>query len=172
MVCGIDPGKQGGFAVLDENSKILRLEVMPDSVGGLCFLVNDLVMNFPSIIFVIEDIHSIFGVSKGSMFTMGRGVGNLEASVICNGGGLCHVTPKKWQSAIWKPEDIVLKDPSAKRKIKDTKATSMNAVKRLYPNVDFRYGDNEKKTGKRVRDHDGLIDAVLIAFYGVETYLK
>lgn len=172
MVCGIDPGKQGGFAVLDENGKIRRLEVMPDSVAELCFLVNNLVMNFPSLIFVIEDIHSIFGVSKGSMFTMGRGVGRLEASVVCNGGGLYHVQPKKWQLTIWKPEDIVIKDPSAKRKVKDTKATSMNAVKRLYPGTDFRYGDNEKKTGKRTKEHDGLIDAVLIALYGVETYIK
>lgn len=168
-ICGIDPGRQGGFAIVNEG-KIERLEVMPDNLAGLCALINEIV-NFPVYTFVIEDIHSIFGVSKGSMFTMGRGLGAIEASVICNGGGLLHVAPKKWQSFIWTDDDIVIKDPSAKRKVKDTKATSLNAIKRLYPDQDFRYGDSEKKTGKRTKDHDGLIDAVLIALYGAKTYL-
>jgi len=41
----------------------------------------------------------------------------------------------------------------------------LNAVKRLFPEADFKYGDLEKVSGRRSNEHDGLVDAALISMY-------
>ena len=97
---------------------------------------------------------------------MGRGLGNIEAALYCNNLNFTFVRPSDWQSRIWIDEDIVKKS-SKKKKVNDTKTTSLNAARRLFPKHDMRYGLNEKRyTGRdRVNDHDGIVDALLIALY-------
>ena len=74
------------------------------------------------------------------------------------------VQPKKWQS-IWEGVPIQ-KVPTGKKNKKgepmyktDTKATSLLAVQRLFPNIDLRASERCKIP------HDGIVDALLMAEY-------
>lgn len=56
-------------------------------------------------------------------------------------------------------KDIVIKGKPTKKKEVNTKKTSMNAAKRIFPNVDFRKNERCKKPD------DNKIDSLLIAEY-------
>lgn len=170
FICGIDPGISAGAISLLKDKDLIKTWVLPKGDKGLdledlCNIISE-IQSIYKPLFVLEEIHSIFGAAVGTMFKMGRGVGNIEATLSCNGCSYILVQPKKWQSKIWLESDIVYKDPSAKRKVKDTKATSLNAVKRLFPNESEKlmYGSNEKISGRRNLFKDGIVDSVLIAY--------
>jgi hypothetical protein len=73
-----------------------------------------------------------------------------------------RIAPKKWQASVIQPSDVVLKEG---KKTKDTKKTALNAAKRIFPN------ENLVPKGKKV-PHDGLVDALLIAYYGFLKYYR
>lgn len=170
-VVGIDPGVSAGAICLIESpsGKLVgkwTLERHPS--GGLDLFGLDarikLIKHDLSLCkWYLEDIHSIWGTSKSSTAIMMRGLGNLEQALASNFCDFEMVQPKRWQK-IWEEEDLVYKDSLAKRKVKDTKQTSLRCVKRLYPTIDLRYGDNEsKKSDRRTKPHSGIVDALLIA---------
>ena len=77
------------------------------------------------------------------------------------------VQPKEWQSVIWINSDIVAtikevqtKKGVVKRKEINTKKTSINAAKRLFPSIDFRRNVRCKNID------DNKVDSLLIAEYG------
>lgn len=166
---GIDPGKYGAIVRISTRG-VIKQWVMPLRSDGsidlaeLCRILSKLRAKKVA----LELTHSIYGTGKGSMFTMGRGLGNIEAALFCNGIPFEYVKPVDWQTRIWIESDIIKKkSKNGKRLVNDTKATSLRAAKRLFPKNDFRYGDNEKrhKGRERSKDHDGLVDAILIAQY-------
>lgn len=169
-VCGIDPGISAGAISLIQND-FIRSWVLPKAKEGglnldeLCEIISEIETNYKPI-WLIEDIHSIFGSSAKSMFNMAKGVGHLEGILNCSVENWRRIQPKEWQKKVWILSDIVFKDPNAKRLVKDTKATSLNAVERLFPNEELIYGVNEVR-GRRTKKHEGIIDSLLIAYsYG------
>ena len=167
MYVGIDPGKKGAIVYIDNDGKLVSKYVIPivKSSGDidiplLCDMIGEISLVTTEV--WLEQIHAIFKTSKGSMFTMGRGLGNIEAALYCKGLIVNYVRPKTWQKEIWLPEDIVWEKP----KKKDTKATSVKAAQRLFPGTEFLFGDNEKKNNRRSKPRDGIADAMLIALYG------
>lgn len=169
-ICGIDPGISAGAISLLKDKDLIKTWVLPKGDKGLdledlCNIVSE-IQSIYKPLFVLEEIHAIFGTAVGSMFSMARGLGNIESTLSCNECNYILVQPKKWQFKVWLDSDIVYKDPSAKRKVKDTKATSLNAVKRLFPNESEKlmYGSNEKISGRRNLFKDGIVDSVLIAY--------
>lgn len=164
---GIDPGKQGAIVSIGPNNEV-RKRTIPVfkgdiDLGMLCNIIDELVDH----IVCLELIHAIFGASKGTMFTMGRGLGNIEAALHCKGVNFEFARPKEWQKAVWSAEDWVGGITPSGRKVTDTKATSLNAAQRLYPDLDLRYADDEKihKGRERSKPHDGIVDALLIAHF-------
>lgn len=170
---GFDVGKNGGIAVLDHKNNVL-LKSMPkigkeiDLIG-----VRDFLLSFDSeakISCVIEDVHSIFGSGATSNFQFGRALGVLEMAVVMLNFSFTKVAPKKWQKEMWEGVQPVLintgktnkKDGSIKYKV-DTKATSLIACKRLFPNIDLR--NTNRKTDRSKKEHDGIVDALLMAEY-------
>jgi hypothetical protein len=169
IVAGIDPGKNGGIVVCNNKTMNIIGKFTIPKIGkevdlmGLCRIISTYLAGIPV---VLEEPHSIVGTGKGSMFTMGRVLGNIEAALACNGIEYQLVSPKDWQKVVWQPEDIVkVKSKTGLKMVNDTKATSLNAVKRLFPEADFKYGDLEKVSGRRNNGHDGLVDAALISMY-------
>lgn len=166
---GIDPGKKGAIVKVYENGAVNAWKVPLTKEGEvdlarLCDILG-LITKDDSLI-GLENPHAIYGTSKGTMFTMGRVIGNIEAALTCNGANFCYVKPKEWQKIIWIDKDIVKKDKgSAKKKVRDTKATSLNAVKRLFPGVELRFDCTETPNNRRTKPHDGIVDALLIAEY-------
>ncbi len=166
-IAGVDPGRLGAICLINEDGELVNKYVFISSKKGLDLpKLNALILSIqkgwkPK--WYLEKVHSIFGSSKGSMFKLGENMGILEGMLEANGCDWSFLMPKFWQGKVWKESDIVYKDPSAKRKVKETKKTSLNCVKRLYPEMDFKYGDNEKNTNRRTKQNEGLIDAILIA---------
>lgn len=166
-VLGIDPGKSGGLVVICDDEVVFK-SIMPISgdsldIKCLCDLVTGLTRQY-NLIVVLEEVHSIFGSSAGSNFTFGFVCGAIEAVVVSCGIKLIKVQPKKWQKELWANSDICYKPkkPEQKNASVDTKASSLNCAKRLFPNVDFRKSDSARVT----KDHDGIVDACLLAEYG------
>lgn len=134
---------------------------------------------------VKEEIHAIFGSSASSTFEFGAADGTLEAFLKMlsisseNKFPIYTVQPKAWQSVAWKGVELVKGDPimdkgTKKQKVTkkgelrfktDTKATSTAAAHALFPGVSF--------IPPRCRnEHDGLIDAALIAYWGIKKHVK
>lgn len=162
---GIDPGLNGGLFAIAENGAIKSWK-MPVSGGkvdanGLYSLFSKLNTSC-DVTVVIEEVHSIFGTSASSNFTFGFVCGMIEAIVISHQLRFSKVQPKIWQKEIWLSSEVqykALKEGKTKKSI-DTKLTSQMAARRLFPKFDFRGTERSKK------DHDGIIDAALIAEYG------
>lgn len=173
FIVGIDPGvSAGGICLIESPSGNLVGKWILDKSpsGGLdLHSLNSRIIQIKHWLdlkpckWYLEDIHAIWGTSKSSTAIMMRGLGNLEQVLTCHFCDFEMIQPKRWQK-IWREEDLVYKDPHTSKKIKDTKATSLNALKRLYPGVDLRYADNEDtKSDRRTKFHTGLTDSLLIA---------
>lgn len=152
---GIDVGLNGGFALMLKDGTFI-LRTVPDTLEGIDSIFMELsdYTEGPCAV-AIEDVHAIFGSAAKATFKFGwiKGIKEALATSFFNGYDL--VQPKNWQKVIWTPEDVVLKDNGRK----DTKATSINAAQRIWPDQDFR------KSTRAKNPHDGLVDAALIAEY-------
>jgi hypothetical protein len=164
---GIDPGKEGGIVAMDERC-VMEKWITPRfkdeiDLDGFYDIFSKLINSY-TITVIIEDVHSIFGVSAAANFGLGFIVGATRAIIKAHGLKYVLVPPKDWQAEIWVHSDKIFKPlkEGKKRPTIDTKATSAMAAKRLFPKFDFRKSDSIRVT----KDHDGIIDAALIAEYG------
>lgn len=114
---------------------------------------------------IIEDIKSIFGVSKRTMLSMGKQIGYIQAYCNINNIPLLIVKPKQWQTI---NKNIPQVDhPNIVGKYKDTFYESINTL--------FYLLGVEKVNSiflNKKRYHDGKIDAFLIAYYIYKEYAK
>lgn len=157
---GIDVGQNGGVVSVDKDSNILNMYTIPKEekkvdYQGLYNLLK-LMQEEQDMIVCIEDVHSLFGMSAKSNFSFGHIKGAKEMACAALDCEYHLVQPKVWQKAVWLPEDAVIKENG---RTKDTKATSLNAARRLWPEEDFLATKRSKVP------HDGLVDAALIAEY-------
>lgn len=164
---GIDIGKNGGIVILSEDNEVIT-HAMPKvnkdeiDIHG----IGQIFQSIPGKIHCgIEDVHSIFGVGAKANFQFGRSLGIIEGIVAGYNLPFTKVSPKIWQKEMWmgiKPVEIntgkKTKEGNIKMKV-DTKATSLLAAKRLYPDLDLRATERSKKA------HDGIVDALLIATF-------
>ena len=169
FICAMDVGSKGAVAIL-ENGKYVDHLVFNDSKG--MFRVTDLVnfiLKYRKRIdhVYIEDVRSIFGSSAKSNFTFGENKGILIGIVAAYKLRYTLVYSKTWQKVAWQGIRPVTKKVKGKSKGKvvmkdkvDTKATSLLACKRLFPKV------NLLATSRSKKPHDGLVDSLLIAYYG------
>lgn len=162
---GIDPGGDGGIACIDFNGHVKKWG-MPNNGNGIEVLdlvsILDGLKEEYNVTLILEDVHSIFGTSAKSNFSFGFTCGAINAIVVTRLLKLLPVQPKAWQKIIWANSDKVYKPLKEKQKTAsiDTKATSLNACKRLFPGLDLR------KSARASKPHDGITDAILIAEYG------
>lgn len=172
FIIGADPGKKGGLVVLDRHGKIVdMLPTKCDKEGNIDALaIFQFVSQYSpkNTLVYKEEVHAIFGSSAVAMFEFGKSDGVLEAILFAAGFKFNLVQPKIWQKVAWLEQDKVqnptgkiLKGKKGLPQMKvDTKASSLNAAIRIFPETNF--------IQKRCRvPHDGLVDAALIAFYGL-----
>lgn len=157
---GIDPGKQGAFVVLDENSNILEKFGMP--LIGKEYDKQEIRNILASREFHkvgLENPDIIFGVSKSVVSSLSNCVGLLEGMMIGLGIPYILIKPKEWQKECWKHVKVQKK---ADGKGNDTKATSTLAAVNLWPAENFKITN---KGGVSVNFNDGMIDGALVAEY-------
>lgn len=154
---GIDPGKNGFICYnYDGHITYSTIPLINKEVD-----LNKLHTDFylwegnQDIHCVIEDVHAIFGSSAKATFNFGWIVGVLEMLLVAHEIPYTKVKPKDWQKVMW--EGVALQKKANGRT--DTKAMSLLAAKRLFPNEDLR------ATERSIKPHDGKVDALLLAEY-------
>jgi len=115
---------------------------------------------------IMEEVHAIFGSSAKATFSFGEINGLLKGILITAGIPYQLIQPKQWQKEIWINQDLVVdykkvtvKGVEQTRKEVNTKQTSFNAAKRLFPNVDLRKSERCKNWD------DNKVDSLLICEY-------
>lgn len=163
---GIDVGSKG-FLTLHLGNEFEFISIEDNDYYKLSSIMQELKIQYPNVVCVMEDVHALFGSSAKSTFSFGEINGLLKGLLISNNIPYHLVPPKKWQNEIWQHSDIevsykkiIKKDKEVLQNKINTKQTSINAAKRLFPNVDFRRTDRCKKID------DNKVDSLLIAEYG------
>lgn len=179
---GADPGKHGAVVLTNESVPsdviLIPAKVTNDKLDVVALWDSLYPYRNNIRLAAIEDVHALFGSSATGTFNFGEALGSLTAVIHL----LSHLSdtkfkiitiqPKLWQKEAWKGiskqyegpvinkttgEPKVLKSGAIQMKL-DTKATSLEASKHLYPEACF--------IPKRCRVvHDGCVDAALIAYY-------
>lgn len=181
---GIDPGIDGYICAIFESGIIKKhpIPLITKGVIDVRQLITDLSYykgaDLEPIV-IMEDVHALFQASKKSTWNFAHTVGVLESVVMVLDFPLHKVAPKKWQGILfegiplkYKPatkgkteidedgEEIEVK--TSKKPSLDTKAMALHAVTRLFPQ--FKLSDFYRG-GKSTKVHDGLVDALCIAYY-------
>ena len=138
---GIDPGKSGAFAVLDENGA----HVFPWGSEGFkrVLLVAESKAD-GQVMACVEKVGAMPGQGVTSMFNFGKNVGYIEGVLETLGIPYQLVPPQKWKKEFSLGSD---------------KKQSIEVCKRLFPDVSLR------RTDKCRTDDDGMAEALLMAEY-------
>lgn len=146
---GIDPGKNGGIAFIENGNNSSEAYPYSDDV-----LINNLKLIYAqgwhnAVICYLEHVHAMPKQGVSSTFNFGMNFGFIQGVLKAYGIRYELVTPQKWKKEFSCTSD---------------KNTSIEVCKRLFPNV------NLKATDRCRKDHDGMAEALLIAEYGRRHY--
>lgn len=161
----IDPGSKG-FIVTQCNGEFSFYSIEDNDLYQLSEIMAKIRNTYSNLVCVIEDVHSVFGSSAKSTFNFGFNKGYLIGLLAANKIPYVLVQPKTWQKEIWTNPDMVvnykkvtIKGKEITKKEVDTKNTSINAAKRLFPHIDFRKSERCKNLD------DNKVDATLMSEY-------
>jgi len=164
---GVDPGVLGFITAMfpDGHTEFVSIEENDDL--SLHRILKSIKERSWQVTAVLEDVHSIFGASSKSTFNFGEIKGILKGLLIANEIPYTLVQPKTWQQEIWNNQDMIVSfktitksdGTEQRRKIVDTKSTSINAARRLFPTIDLRKNERCKKID------DNKVDSLLMAEY-------
>jgi hypothetical protein len=139
-VLGIDPGKSGSFALLNDNC-VIEVKSMPviKMKGQKAQYdereVFNIIKNSGADKIIIEKVNAMPGNGAAASFTFGFGFGLLVMAAACSGIPYSLVHPRRWK------REMLCDIPGAG----DDKARSVIAAKRLFPNVDFPLKQDHNK---------------------------
>ncbi len=160
---GIDPGLDGGFAVITDNHVSLKL-VMPTISKKLPgnktkrYIKRSSVLDFlnalPVATFIaIEEQIPVRNQSVTSVFTTAKNYGILLMAISAS---VFQDPPLEVPSSLWHAHFGIISEPKAG---KSTKAQAFEIASSIFPNTDFR------KSNRARTPHDGVVDATLLALY-------
>lgn len=147
---GVDPGKNGGVALLYSfNEDAIKTHSMPETELDLWNLFNEIKSLGCDIIAVIERVHAMPKNGVVSMFEFGRGYGSLRMALTAIGASWEDVPPQKWMKAL----------NVKKNAEKDQKLKLLQFAQQLYPKLELW------KQPKSLGRQKAVCDALLIATY-------
>lgn len=165
LYIGIDVGAKG-FISMQKNGVWRHFSIEDNDLYQLSDIMLRARLDNDSIVCVIEDVHAIFGSSAKATFQFGFNKGYLIGLLTANQIPYVLVQPKEWQREMWGNSDMVvnyktvnIKGKETTRKEVNTKQTSINACKRLFPNLDLRKSERSKKID------DNKVDSILMSEY-------
>jgi hypothetical protein len=175
IIAGIDPGKTGGITILDENSNVKECIIMPSVKDGKKNIldmatISSILKAYMPIIY-IENVHAMPGQGVTSMFSFGRGMGQLEGICAALGLEVNYVSPQKWKNTLIgklpkkNKEELDLlgkveKKEYLKQYEKDKKQAAIDKAKELAP------GETFLATSRSTVPSDGMAESLLIAKFG------
>jgi hypothetical protein len=163
---GIDPGSVGFITAIFPNGEKEFYSIDEHDDLDLNRILKSVKERSWEVTAVLEDVHAIFGSSAKSTFNFGEIKGILKGLLVANEIPYTLVQPKTWQQEIWNNQDMIVSYKTVVRagkdirqKVVDTKSTSINAARRLFPNIDLRKNERCKKID------DNKVDSLLMAEY-------
>lgn len=139
---GIDPGKNGGIAVIDTESGITIAE--PYSNEALITRLMLVSVSERDAICCLEKVGAMPGQGVVSMFTFGQSVGYIKGVLEAFKIPYQEITPQKWKREFCLNSD---------------KAASAEVCRKLFPDI------NLLATPRCKKPHDGMAEALLMAEY-------
>lgn len=171
VTLGIDPGLDGGFAVLEESDdcalRVVACDVLPtietlqgkDQVDPIR-LEDELRKYGPYTMLALEQVNSRPTDGHQGAFTFGRVLGRIETVILLNCWPYCNPTPQVWKRVVLTGSGISLAQDRLGQK-----AQAINYIKSRFP------GTCLKKNAKCKVDHDGKAEALCLALYA-HKYVK
>jgi hypothetical protein len=160
---GIDPGKNGAIVSLNVETMEVKFYKMP-LIAKKEYDIQEFfkIMNsFENSKVITEDVHAIANGGAKSTFEFGKGVMMVECAIVSGNLPYVKVQPKIWQKVALQGVPIIYKGKTESGKDKvDTKGMALIAATRLFPNTEFHFG------GRASVPHNGIVDALLMAYYG------
>ena len=166
-ILGVDPGGHGAFVLLHTkfNRRLIYkndILMMPGrklkdgyNVDEMCNWLKEMSEKY-TIYTYMEHNHALGNVGANSSYIFGWYSGIAYGLCLAYTESINMVSPKVWQNAIRDSSDVVL-DSNGKV---DTKPTALRMAGRIFPGVSFI-------PPKYRTPHDGVVDAALIAYYGL-----
>ena len=161
---GVDPGKEGAIAGLDQAGDFIQVEPIPlvssakgrdeFDLPGIVKILAPL-KTFPGVFVTIEKLHPLPRKMGGSAANFARGLSRgWEWMLVALSIPYLLASPQTWQRVMLAgtPGD-------------DTGQRAILAAKRLFPGVDLHRTDRSRK------DSDGMADALLIAEFGRRVHM-
>lgn len=146
IIVGIDPGKNGGVAIaIDNNVKTFAAPSIEKIIAELEWQA----MGEEDLYVYIEKAQAMPGQGVSSMFNYGVGYGQLLGVIQALKIPHVLVHPRTWTKVM-----------HAGTKLDEPKKRSLEAAKRLFPTHSLL------ATSKCRKQHDGIVDALLIMQYG------
>lgn len=96
---GIDPGGQGGFAIIKGN-KVIAIYEMPNTPLDLSNVFKGIQKEHNPTHTFIEQVQSMPGEGHKGAFTFGRGVGRLEQVLADHSFSYEFIRPQAWQKQL------------------------------------------------------------------------
>lgn len=166
MYIGIDVGAKG-FISTQRDGVWEFYSIADNDLYQLSNIMLQIRTENESVVCVIEDVHAVFGSSAKATFAFGFNKGYLIGLLAANQIPYVLVQPKEWQHEMWQNGDIVatykkvvVRGKETTRKEVNTKQTSINCCKRLFPTMDLR------KSAKAKKIDDNKVDSILLCEYG------
>lgn len=162
LYIGIDVGSKG-FISMQKNGKWEHYSIEDNDLYQLSCIMQKVCYENKRIACVIEDVHALYGSSAKSTFAFGFNKGYLIGLLAANYIPYTLIQPKEWQKEMWQNSDMVvtykevtIKGKKVSKKEVNTKQTSINACKRLFPTLDLRKSERSKKID------DNKVDSILM----------
>lgn len=146
LYMGIDPGKDGGIGIVDEDGVIFEYTLMPQTPHDLFSYFSQLE---PIKHVFLEKAQPMPKQGVTSTFNYGLGFGILQGLLISTKLPWTLIRPTEWTKIMCKGIDTKL----------DTKKRSLIAAQNLFPKEKFLKSSLAKKP------HSGIYEACLIAEY-------
>lgn len=147
----VDPGLNGAVVYLGPSG--FKFWTMPTNGDGLAFGELQAIFNSFSGVPIFLERAVSFGMGTKSAFNYGRAFGFLEIAIKLSKNPVTYIEPGKWTKVIHAGISSDLKP----------KVKSLVAVDRLCA----KYVDQIPKTPRTKKLHDGVVDALLMAVYGL-----
>jgi len=154
-IMAFDPGITGGYAVLDGFISIARGRMPIDknlknkkSTINLAEVSRLIIEHKPDVV-VLERQAPRPGEGVSSAWTSGYNFGLLFAMAFIVVKNVALVAPRSWATKLHDPEST----------LEDAKARSLEVAKKFFPLEDFLATERSSKP------HEGIIDALLIAYW-------
>ena len=150
---GIDPGKNGGVAVINEipDYEAVVSFRCPDTVNKMAFSLMATIpsdISFNDVLVTVEHVHAMPSNGVVSMFSFGQNLGRWEGILASFELNVSYVGPRAWMQHY---------DCKPKMERKDRKRYLRGIAENLFPNIKMTFN---------------VSDALLIANYNKEIYYK